>query len=122
MKKLIIICLLLVSAFAYANKPKSSCKVELLLSTKVYTECDFRSEPLTYLKKGIQVELIGYHKGFYTLLINNQKAYITEANIKPNQEFIQFKNYIFSSISNEQKQSQPEETPDDQNQDILASN
>ncbi|MFW5700406.1 MAG: hypothetical protein ACOCWM_01845 [Cyclobacteriaceae bacterium] len=103
MKKSMTILFLLLCTFSFANSPQLSCNVELLLSTKVYAESDFRAESITYLKKGSEVELLGYHKGFYTIIVNDTKAYITEANIKYNQDFEKFKNYIFSLESDGNK-------------------
>jgi len=122
MKKSLFLFLLIASTFTYANSPKNSCKVELLLSTKVYTECDFRAESLTYLKKGMKVEVVGYNKGFYEIVVNHEKAYITEANIKTNQEFESFKKHIFNNIANDEEENDHFQSPPKADTEVLASN
>lgn len=103
MKTLITIifaCLLGFTSYATENN-ENGCNVKLVLNTKVYQDSDFRAEPLTYLKKGAEVKVYDFEKGFYAIKVNGQTAYITEATIKNTQDFEQFKHSLFEKSENE---------------------
>ena len=102
MRALFTLLFIITVTFAYAS---NGCKVVLVLNTKVYVDADFRSEPLTYLKRGMEVEVVGYERGFYQIKVDNQSAFITEASIKENEAFSSFRESVFLKMSNPQKET-----------------
>ena len=96
---MIIILFVLFTSPLTANN-RQGVEVQLVLNTKVYMENDFRSEALTYIKKGEKVTVMDYSKGFFIIQYKNQTGYITEANIKICEEFQKFKYDLFSKKEN----------------------
>ncbi|MGK7393460.1 MAG: hypothetical protein ACNS62_02770 [Candidatus Cyclobacteriaceae bacterium M3_2C_046] len=89
MKKLTYLFLLTVLPLQlWAN---NGCEAKLVLSSKVYSDCSFKSETYTWLKKGQMVEVIDFKKGFCQILINQDTAYITESNLEISQNLRTFK-------------------------------
>jgi hypothetical protein len=117
MKNILIVLFVAASSYTFAYNPRYSCTVKLLLHTKVYEHHDFRAESFTYLKKGHEVKVVGYIKGFYVINVDGTEAYITEANIKINKEFEDFKNRIFHRLNN--KNIAGEELPENNGNKII---